>query len=92
MTEIVDTMPHALKCRFCKQEATLGTWMYEAKQPEKTFVCHDCWNFITSLIADALPNMIVDFIQYGELQMKTNEVKTMRHVRVEKPKEVSVKA
>jgi hypothetical protein len=31
----VAALPHALKCCFSKEEATLGVWMYEAEDPEE---------------------------------------------------------
>lgn len=83
MSEKVDTIPHALKCRFCKEKATLGIWMYEADQLEKTFICLDCWNIITSLIEDVLPSMLCSLIEVAEVQMRIKEYKATRHVRVE---------
>ena len=92
MSKKVDTVPKPLKCRFCKEEATLGTWMYEADEPEKMFMCHDCWNFITSLIEDALPSMFRDYLKLIQVQMRTREISVMRHVRVEeKPIEAGAK-
>lgn len=92
MSRKVDTIPHALKCRFCKEKATLGTWMYEAEDPEKTFVCHDCWNLIGSMIEDQLPDMLRDYMEFLEVHMRTDEVSVMRHVRVEeKPIEAEAK-
>jgi len=79
--EITDTTKTPLQCRFCKETSDLGVWLYEAKEPEKMFICHDCWSLIASLIDQMLVPALRENLQFAEDGLK--EVSVIRGVKVE---------
>jgi len=79
--EITDTTEKPLQCRFCKETATLGVWLHEAEEPEKMFICHDCWSLIASLIDQMLIPALRENLHYAEDYLKQSSV--IRGVRVE---------
>jgi len=76
-----DTVSEPLTCRFCKETVDLGVWLYEAEEPEKMFMCHDCWRFITSLIDQLIVPMLRENLQFAEDHLR--ECSVFRNVRVE---------
>ena len=76
-----DTVSEPLTCRFCKEKATLGVWLHEADEPEKMFMCHDCWRFITSLMNQLLIPTLRENLQFAEDSLR--ECSVIRNVRVE---------
>ena len=77
----IDTVSEPLTCRFCKETATLGVWLHEADEPEKMFMCHDCWRFITSLMNQLLIPTLRENLQFAEDSLR--EISVIRNVRVE---------
>ena len=80
-TYLPDTTDKPLQCRFCKETATLGVWLHEADEPEKMFMCHDCWRFITSLMNQLLIPTLRENLQFAEDSLR--EISVIRNVRVE---------
>jgi hypothetical protein len=79
--EFTDTTEKPLQCRFCKETSNLGVWLYESEEPEKHFMCQNCWNFIASLIDQMLIPMLKENLHYAEDYLKKSHV--IRGVRVE---------
>jgi len=79
--EFPDTTEKPLQCRFCKETSDLGVWLWEAEDPEKMFICHNCWSLIASLIDELLIPALRENLHFVEDHLR--EAAVIRGVRVE---------
>ena len=78
-----DTVSEPLTCRFCKETSNLGVWLHEADEPEKHFICHNCWNLIASLFSQLLIPTLRENLNFAEDGLR--EISVIHNVRVEAP-------
>ena len=54
------------KCHFCHREMAEGSKYKCHEESEPMYVCFDCFDLITTIVGDALPQLLRDVADHAE--------------------------